>query len=123
MQSPRKLLTARRYSISALICCVLFFALGYAFVPLAGLQTGEAIFAKGIYDSANVSYSIEVFHRKLPLMLMPYVGALKSWLYAPILAICQPSPYAVRLPVLLLGSVTSGCSFSSPVESPAARSH
>ncbi len=107
MQSGRTLRsTARRYSISALICCVLFFALGFAFVPLAGIQNDEAIFANGIYDLADVSYTVELFHRKLPLMLMPYLGAFKSWLYAPILAIWRPSPYAVRIPVLLLVAVT-----------------
>jgi hypothetical protein len=39
-------------------------------------------------------------------MLMPYMGALKAWLYAPILAVCRTSAYSVRIPVLLIGSVT-----------------
>ena len=80
--------------------------MGCAFAPLAGFQTDEAIFASGIYDPATIPYSAQVFHKKLPLMLMPYMGALKAWLYAPILAIFRPTAYSIRIPVLLIGSIT-----------------
>ena len=49
---------------------------------------------------------IEILHKPLTVMLMSYLGALKAWLYAPILAVWQPSAWSVRLPVLLLGAVT-----------------
>ena len=64
------------------------------------------IFASGIYDPATIPYSAHLFHKRLPLMLMPYMGALKSWLYAPILAIFRPTAYSIRIPVLLIGSIT-----------------
>jgi len=98
-------------SFIALVLCLLFLAAGFLFVPLAGFQTDEVMFAAGIYDPASIPYSAWVFHRKLPLMLMPYMGALKAWLYAPILAMCPPSPYAVRIPLLLIGSITIWLSF------------
>jgi hypothetical protein len=90
----------------ALLLCAVFLAMGCALVPLAGFQTDEAIFASGIYDPATIPYSAQVFHKKLPLMLMPYMGALKAWLYAPILAIFRPTAYSIRIPVLLIGSIT-----------------
>src|SRR5579859_2483878 len=90
----------------ALLLCAVFLAMGCAFAPLAGFQTDEAIFASGIYDPATIPYSAQVFHKKLPLMLMPYMGALKAWLYAPILAIFRPTAYSIRIPVLLIGSIT-----------------
>jgi hypothetical protein len=40
------------------------------------------------------------------MMLISYLGALKSWVYAPILALWEPSVWSVRLPVLAIGAVT-----------------
>ncbi len=39
-------------------------------------------------------------------MLMPYLGALKTWLYFPILASIRPSTLTIRLPVLIIGTLT-----------------
>jgi len=39
-------------------------------------------------------------------MLLTYLGALKSWLYLPILTLFRPSYLTVRLPVLTIGSLT-----------------
>ncbi len=94
------------YHLTAVWCCVLFFLVGCAFIPLAGFQTDEVMFASGIHDPGSIPYSVKAFDKKLPLMLMPYMGALKTWLYAPILAVCRPSAYSVRIPVLLVGSIT-----------------
>ena len=41
---------------------------------------------------------------RIPLMHMPYIGALKSWLYTPILALLPPTPAVLRLPAVLMGS-------------------
>ena len=94
------------HRLIALLFCALFLAMGCALVPLAGFQTDEVMFASGIYDAGSISYSAWVFHKKLPLMLMPYMGALKAWFYAPILAVWRPSAYSVRIPILLIGSTT-----------------
>ena len=63
------------YPLTAAVCCILFFFLGYALAPLAGLQTDEVIFASGIYEPTTIPYSAHLFHKTLPLMLMPYMGA------------------------------------------------
>jgi 4-amino-4-deoxy-L-arabinose transferase-like glycosyltransferase len=39
-------------------------------------------------------------------MVLSYIGALKAWLYAPILSAWPPSALAIRLPVLLVGAAT-----------------
>ncbi len=39
-------------------------------------------------------------------MLLNYLGVLKSWLYFPVLANIRPSYVAVRVPVLIIGSLT-----------------
>jgi 4-amino-4-deoxy-L-arabinose transferase-like glycosyltransferase len=77
-----------------------------AFIPQAGLQTDEALFAHGIYDTADIPHSISIFHHRIPLMLMSYIGALKSWLYTPIFHIWRPSAASVRIPAILAGGLT-----------------
>src|SRR5258707_13199324 len=39
-------------------------------------------------------------------MLMSYLGALKSWVYAPIFRFWRPSIASVRVPVILAGAAT-----------------
>ena len=39
-------------------------------------------------------------------MLLSYLGALKSWIYFPILDLIRPSYRTIRLPVLLIGALT-----------------
>jgi Dolichyl-phosphate-mannose-protein mannosyltransferase len=51
-------------------------------------------------------FETHVFDQEVPLMLLSYLGALKSWIYFPILDRIRPSYLTVRLPVLLIGSVT-----------------
>jgi 4-amino-4-deoxy-L-arabinose transferase-like glycosyltransferase len=47
-----------------------------------------------------------IFHSiaGIPLMVYPYTGAVKSWLYDPIFGIFGTSPTTIRLPVVLLVS-------------------
>lgn len=59
-----------------------------------------------LFPGGATTYAIRIFRHQLPLMVMPYVGALKTWIYYPILSFCPPSYLAVRLPALLLGGVT-----------------
>jgi hypothetical protein len=87
-------------------CSLFFVAVGLAFIPQAGIQTDEALFAHGIYDTADLAHSISIFHHRFPLMLMSYIGALKSSLYTPIFSIWRPSAFSTRVPVILTGALT-----------------
>jgi 4-amino-4-deoxy-L-arabinose transferase-like glycosyltransferase len=77
-----------------------------AFAPWLGLQNDEALFATGLYQPAGLENWRWVFGHKVPLMVMTYLGALKSWLYAPIFHFWTPSAYAVRLPMAVAGAGT-----------------
>ncbi len=39
-------------------------------------------------------------------MLMSYLGTLKAWIYGPIFHFWPPSPWSVRIPVLLIGTLS-----------------
>src|SRR5258708_6730763 len=78
----------------------LFIVTGWVLLPYPGLNNDEVLIA-------NTRLSVSsAFHHALPFMFMNYLGALKAWLYAPILALFEPSYAAVRWPMLLLGALT-----------------
>jgi hypothetical protein len=90
-----------------LILPLLFFALGLPFLPLAGIQDDETLFAAAIYHvPTSTVFETYILHREIPLMLLSYLGALKSWIYFPILTRIRPSYLTIRLPVLLMGTLT-----------------
>lgn len=91
-----------------LLGALLFVAAGCLFVPYAGIQNDEALFAAGLYDQHGIAYQVTIRKLRIPLMLMSYLGTLKAWIYAPLLRIWTPSPLSVRLPMLLLGAATLG---------------
>ena len=89
------------------IAVYLFFSLSDLDLP--GLQYDEVLFANaalGNLDGSFVAWETTVAGYRLPVMLMPYLGAVKAYLYYPIFKLCGPGVAAVRLPVILLGLVT-----------------
>ena len=86
-------------------CALLFFSLGCVILPYPGLQNDEVIFAPADYRVPGSAVFL-VLNDRLPVMLMSYLGALKTWLYALLLRSFPPSYWTVRLPVLLLGALT-----------------
>ncbi len=86
-----------------------YLAFSLPYLDLPGLQYDELLFANaalGNVDGSFVEWQIRVLGRKVPLMLMEYIGALKAALYAPIFALFGLSPTTVRLPVILIGLAT-----------------
>ena len=59
--------------VAALLICLLFIVIGVPWIDKPGIQTDEALFASGIYPPFGPDY---------PLMVMTYVGALKSCIWA-----------------------------------------
>jgi len=84
----------------------LFLLLGAALVPYAGVQNDEALFAAPLYEQNSKQFCIGIFHRKIPLMVMTYVGTLKSLIYLPILHFFGSSVWSIRLPMVLAGALT-----------------
>ena len=94
--------------------CCLTVVLGCALVPYAGIQMDEALFAGPYYQPAAREFRLRLFHHDIPLMVMTYIGTLKTLLYWPLMAVfrshfaAHPSwtPWVFRLPTVLLGALT-----------------
>src|SRR5262245_41243881 len=76
--------TTLRACTLAWMACIFFIAAGHAFVPLLGIEDDEALFAKGLYHPRAELYSLKRGNSQIPIMLMNYLGCLKTWLYGPI---------------------------------------
>jgi len=93
-----------RAGLSPALAALLFALLSLAMLPYPGLQDDEVAFARPLYSS--VWYSVTVHGKQLPLMVVSYAGALKTWLYAAIFAFFEPSRWSVRVPMVLAGVIT-----------------
>jgi hypothetical protein len=98
--------------IAGAVIIYLFFSL--TFLQLPGLQYDEVNFtsaALGQESAGFIEWAPKVFGRRLPLMIMSYIGALKSGLFAPIFALFGTSAVTVRFPVVCVGlvAVLTGC--------------
>jgi len=100
--SVNSLLNRLKWHYPALISCLFFLLAGRALLPHLGLQNDEALFAAPLFDP-RAGYMIKIGHSRLPIMLMSYLGTVKSWIYAPIFHIFGTSISALRDPVLLAG--------------------
>ena len=71
-----------------------------------GLYYDEALFyppAAKLYVDCGIEASVKYQIGCVPIILQPpYLGALKSWLYAGLFLVVDPSPLTVRLPMVLL---------------------
>src|SRR4051794_37387951 len=85
----------------ASILCIFFFSAGNAFIPFLGFEADEALFAQGLYRPRAELYSLHIGKSEVPIMLMSYLGALKSIIYGPLLRNLGISVRTVREPMLL----------------------
>jgi hypothetical protein len=74
-------------------------------IDLPGLYMDEVDFvnaAQGAHDNTMIHMRLG----SMPLLIMPYLGALKAWIYAPVFALFGASPLTIRFPAILLAAVT-----------------
>ena len=95
----------RRANLLAVVLCGLFLAVSLPWITRLGIQTDEAIFAGGIYPPFAGQFIVRIFKHDVPLMVMSYVGSLKSLIWRMIFFLWQPSPASVRIPALLLSAL------------------
>jgi len=91
------------------LALALYLIFSLTFLQLPGLQYDEVNFVNAALGNENglfVAWSAKIFGRKLPLMIMEYIGALKSGLYVPIFKIFGTSAITARLPVVGIGLIT-----------------
>lgn len=88
------------------LAIAIFLALGLLFAPLLGLQTDEVMFAKAWWNPLGTVAWFSVFHHRAPSMLMTYLGALKSWVYAPLLTLLPMSMWLIRVPMIVAAALS-----------------
>ena len=94
------------------VALALLFSLAAAYhIDRPGLHADELLFVQGVWERGAVESFTRVFGSRVPLMQMPYLGALKSILYQPVFALAGVSAAAVRLPMVLAGGVTVALTF------------
>src|SRR6516162_3177908 len=85
------------------IVSLLFLALSLPFTQRLGIEADEAMIANGIYAHGAPLYSWRFAGYEIPVMLISYLGALKTWLYNPYFALWPPSPFSLRIPAVFAG--------------------
>jgi hypothetical protein len=83
---------------------IVFFLLGTCFIGYAGIQTDEALFGAPLFRAWRF-FSIPLFHHDVPVMELSYLGALKTWIYAPIFLVWNPTPTMIRAPAIFMGAL------------------
>lgn len=93
----------RPSTLAAAGCVLLFCAIGFVFLHSTGAQYDEVLFASALYPPVAIECMLNA---KVPLMLMTYIGALKAWIWAPVLAVFGPSLETLRIPALLIAAAS-----------------
>jgi Dolichyl-phosphate-mannose-protein mannosyltransferase len=94
----------RLRSATVLIIVLLFLAVGLAFIRKAGLHFDASYELASFYSCSFPAFRATLFGYQVPVMVIQYLGAFKSWLYHPILTYLEPTLTALRLPLLLVGA-------------------
>ncbi|HQV69650.1 MAG TPA: glycosyltransferase family 39 protein [Thermoflexales bacterium] len=78
-------------------------------IALPGLQYDELLFVKGsLFWQGNWNFQSKI--GSIPVMIMPYIGALKAFLYTPLFLVFGVNAETIRLPAILIsaGSILVG---------------
>ena len=96
----------RLRSHAGLAASGLFILLAILVIPYAGIQADEALFSVPLFPYIRKDLRLPILPHHVPLMLMTYIGSLKTLLYWPVFRIFGASLWTLRLPVALLGAIT-----------------
>jgi hypothetical protein len=88
----------------------LFGLLGLPFLPLTGLHIDASDELACFYPCAPPVFQTNVLGFDIPVMVLSYLGALKAWLYLPLLKL-NPGVFLLRIPFLLVGGITVALTF------------
>lgn len=109
VKSPRRLHQNIYICAVLIVLCGVFLFFSCSHLREPGLEYDEVLFANAALGNLDNSFLRYVFHVgkwTVPIMLMPYIGALKAWLYTPIFKLAPVSAVTVRLPMILLSLLT-----------------
>ncbi|HUK19120.1 MAG TPA: glycosyltransferase family 39 protein [Bryobacteraceae bacterium] len=96
----------RRSPYFALLASAFFLFSGVFFVPHLGVQNDEALFASPMLPPRDWFYRIRIFHSDIALLLMSYLGTLKTLLYKLVFGWFGVSAASTRIPMLLAGAAS-----------------
>jgi hypothetical protein len=96
---------AHRSRAFAGLATIFFFFSGVFFVPHLGLQNDETLFASPLFPPKGWFYRIRLFHSDIALLLMSYLGTLKTLIYIWIFRWFGTRQDATRIPMLIAGSI------------------
>ena len=91
---------------AGLAACSVFTLLAILVIPYAGIQADEALFSVPLFPHISKGLRLSLLPHNIPLMLMTYIGSLKTLLYWPIFRVFGANVWTLRLPVVLLGALT-----------------
>ena len=63
----------------------------FLLLPYPGVQSDEALLVTPVHYPDSVP-GVKVLGTRVPLMLMNYLGTVKTWLYAPFAVRWRPGP-------------------------------
>ncbi len=86
--------------------CLAYFCAGQFFIPLLGIQNDEALFASPLLQPKSWEYAVHVGKSQWALMLMTYLGTLKTLLFKPLLRWFGTGVFSIREPMLLAGAAS-----------------
>jgi len=92
--------------LRAAVASVLFLLLSVLMLPYPGIQDDEVLFTTPLYLHIEKQFRVRILHHDLFLMVMSYIGALKTMLFAPVFAAFGANRWSLRLPVVLFGAAT-----------------
>src|ERR1035441_438384 len=75
---------------ACLVAAAGLLAIEMSFLTLPGIQQDEALFLQPFLHGGWSLFSVAIGGSRLPVMLMDYIGCLKTWLYWPIFQIWHP---------------------------------
>ncbi len=93
---------------AGIAAALIAFCLGCLLIPLASIESDEAVFGIATFGGVAKEFSMSVFHHRFPLMIFYYAGSLKGLLYWPILHLFAPGLWSIRLPMVLAGAACVG---------------
>ena len=102
---PRELSVRRLpHGLGVAAVCVFVFLAAYR-IELPGLYYDELAFVNAALGAPDNTF-IHMRLGPLPILIFPYMGALKGWGYVPIFRLFGVSALTIRLPAILLAAVT-----------------
>ncbi len=96
----------RRWLWPALPIALLFVLAGLPLLRQAGLHVDASSELACPYTCSTPAYEVDLLGFTIPLMVIQYQGALKAWLFYPILQFLEVNEFTLRLPTLLLGAAS-----------------